>query len=78
MAEAKHVGDQSYTNAELLAIWEEAWARCGKAGISYTNRSIGVVRAGPDEILRQIKYLKAQISSESGGFVRNKASLKSR
>lgn len=73
MAEAKHTADQTYTDAELLALAREAYARCFKAGIGYkTDDGIQVTRERLESLREEIQYLESKVNQATNGMPRNR------
>jgi hypothetical protein len=61
----KLVAQATYTDAELLALWREAFAAVS-VGKSYTLRGKMLTRANIDEITKAITFLEKRIDGASG------------
>ena len=68
---AKITTANTYTDAELLALWREASAQVTQTGAGYTN-AVGTFTANDaDKIQRMIDLYEARIASKSSGLVQN-------
>ena len=73
MAEAKHTADETYTDAELLSLARESYARCLKAGIGYkTDDGIQVTRERIESLKEQIEWLESRTDRQTDGMPRNR------
>ncbi|MGD9632184.1 MAG: hypothetical protein AB7G28_20705 [Pirellulales bacterium] len=62
---AKHTAE-TYTDAELLALWRQADADVAAGGQSRAIRGKVLTMADAHEITAKIKYYEARIAAKSG------------
>jgi hypothetical protein len=65
---SKLVAEHDYTDAELLALWREAYAQLSVGGQEVTMRGRTFRAADLPHIRDQITWLESRISSNSEGF----------
>lgn len=62
---AKHTAE-TYTDAELLALWRQADADVAATGQSKAIRGKSLTLADADTITEKIKYYEARVARSSG------------
>lgn len=65
---AKLVAENEYTDAELLALWREAYAKLSIGGQEVTIRGRTFRAADLPHIRDQITWLESRIGSEESGL----------
>ncbi len=65
---AKLVADYEYTDAELLALWRDAYAKISVGGQEVTLRGRTFRAADLPHIQQQISWLEGRIGSEESGL----------
>ncbi len=73
MAETKYVADDEYTDAELLALFRQCYARISVSGQSYQMSTPGggtttFTSADLPRVREQINALQAAVNGASGPF----------
>lgn len=74
---AKLVAQYTYTDAELLALYRECWAKCSQ-GITFDLEGVRYSRADLPQIEATIARLERRVNSASHGPAFNLARLRGR